>query len=183
MKRICKLMVLCFCSIVIISFADQPQKLQKANMNGYIGLKEENHHFVSSTMAELKNAIVKKEDGIYYMGYTVCPWCQDAVPLLEKAAEKTDTTIYYIAVKDDNHKKTFTEEENEYFIKWASDFLEAGEDNKKTLFVPYVFIMKNGSVTDYHLGTFDDHNANERALTKSESEDLISIYVKMMENL
>lgn len=153
----------------------------KADMGGYDKLKTKDHHFIASSMNELLQAEKNKKSGVYYMGYVDCPWCQDAVPVLEEAAKEEGTYIYYVPIRDKAHNVTFDKQTEEAFFAWASSSLPKDDQGKPTLYVPFVIAMKNGKILKTHDGTFPDHNANKRDLTESEKVKLKEIYKKLIE--
>lgn len=152
----------------------------KADMSGYDKLKTKDHHFLTSSMNELLQAEKNKKSGVYYMGYIDCPWCQDAIPVLEEAAKEEDVYIYYVAIRDKTHKVTFDEQAKEQFFAWASGSLPKNDKGKPTLYVPFVITMKDGKIVQTHDGTLDDHDANKRDLTDKEKVQLKDIYKKII---
>jgi hypothetical protein len=47
--------------------------------------------------------------------------------------------------------------------------------------VPLVICIKDGTATDGHEGTVDDHDATERSMTEQEKKQLEQIYIQMMD--
>lgn len=152
----------------------------KADMSGYDKLKTKDHHFITSSMNELLQAEKNKKSGVYYMGYVDCPWCQDAVPVLEDAAKEEGIYIHYVAIRDKAHNVTFDEKTKEQFFAWASNSLPKDDQGKPTLYVPFVIAMKDGKIVQTHDGTVNGHDANKRDLTENEKTKLKEIYIKLI---
>lgn len=161
---------------------DTPKKAEsKADMSGYDKLKTKDHHFITSSMDELLQAEKNKKSGVYYMGYLDCPWCQDAVPILEEAAKEKGVYVNYVAIRDTSHNITFDDKAKEQFFSWASKSLPKDDKGEPTLYVPFVIVMKDGKIIQTHDGTVKGHDANKRDLTEKEKDALKDIYKKMIE--
>lgn len=177
-KLIKRVMMLFVCCLILAGCNDNPVAVngKKADMSGYGDLKITDHHYIEETMKGLLEKAEEKKDGIYYMGYLNCPWCQDIVPVLEQAAKETGNYIYYIDIKDEKNTPY-----KDKLKDWASDNLLEDEYGVKMLYVPYVIVMKKGKITSSHIGTFDTHDATQRDMNEEEKEQLLKIYKDMME--
>lgn len=153
----------------------------RADMSGYKRLTTPDHHFVASSMKELLQAAKDKKSGVYYMGYVDCPWCQDAVPVLEEAAKEENVYIHYVPIRDKDHNITFDKNTEDQFFAWASSSLPKDDQGKPTLYVPFVIAVKDGKIVKTHDGTFPDHDANKRDLTDKEKAQLKDVYKKLIE--
>ena len=66
------------------------------DMSVYDGMNSLNHHFKSITPTELLRVYNEGGSGIFYIGYSGCHNCQDAVKYIEEAAANNDVTVYYM---------------------------------------------------------------------------------------
>ena len=58
-------------------------------------------------------------------------------------------------------------------------FLEEDDEGEKRMYVPYVFVIRDGKVISAHEGTVESHDAHERQMTDSEKIELTNTYQDM----
>lgn len=150
-----------------------------ADMSGYEGFDDAQHHFMKATMQDIIDKIENKESGIVYFGYATCPWCIEAVPIMNEVAKTNDQFIYYVDKKASSSDETTTAKVESLL----SDVLTKDDDGKPHLYVPEVIIIQDGKVIANHLGTVEDHDAHERTLTTAEQAQLQTTYEDMFEKL
>ncbi len=143
-----------------------------ADMSAYEGFMEEEHQFVKTQMSDFLLKLDANATGIYYFGYSTCPWCIEAVPILNEIAKEHNTSIYYV----DKKAETSTGEECKKIESRLGDKLELDDEGKPHLYVPFVVAISEGEVRAYHTGTVDDHDAHERKMTNEEIKELTQIY-------
>ena len=151
----------------------------KSDMSGYSLLKDKNPAFSQlelSKFAELydNNTL---SDGVYYFGFDSCPYCQQAIPVLNYALKEKNTYAYYINIYtsrfDENGNKT--EHGDEYYTR-AQEFLKDYLDDDKVVYAPAVVFVKDGKIKQYTLG-LETKNGKIK-LSKKEQNHLLSIYRK-----
>ena len=149
--------------------------------------------FVYKTEDEIIE-IVKNGTGLIYLGYPKCPWCRNAVNVLQRV--DTDK-IYYLNMYDlrDEYKV-----ENDVLIKTKEgsngyytllklldsildDYIIKDNDkeynvNEKRVYVPLVVGIKEGKIVGYHMDTVDlkDNQSPMDLLDKKQQEKLLEIY-------
>ncbi len=138
---------------------------------------------------------VLDKSGIIYFGFSECPWCRNAVPVLLDAAKETGVEkIYYMNnlndrdIKKLENNEIVTEKEGTKNYKKllkklgdkASVYEGLNDDNIKRLYFPTVVVVKNGKITDYIVGTVDAQKDPYKKLTKSQKKELKEKYVKAM---
>lgn len=148
------------------SIADQ------ADMSGYEGFTENKHVFVPLPMKDFLTKLDDKETGIFYIGYATCPWCIEAVPIMNEVAKEQEQKIYYI----DKKASTSDDETIQIVEQRLSDILDQNEEGEPHLYVPEVIIVKAGKVVGHHLGTVENHDAHERKMNESEQKELKETY-------
>lgn len=144
---------------------------------------EDSTYFQQITMEEAIELFKNKGDGILYFGYPDCPWCQEAQPILEELAETYDKQIYYIRTRDSEKNKLYTDEEKEQIMQYIQDYEDKDDDGEYQIYVPLVLSVKEGSVIKGHLGTVEEHDANERTMTDSEQKEVAEIYTEILLSL
>lgn len=156
-----------------------PKKEQlQADMSDYVKLHEK-HRFLSSDMEQVLRMFHNRESGVVYIGFSDCAWCQDAVPILNQAAQEEQMDVYYVEARNAD-QILISDEQKQAFYKLAADYLDKDENGNPLLYTPYVFKMKNGKITAAHISTVEGHPAKERGLREKEQEELLRIYKKIL---
>lgn len=142
--------------------------------------------------------ILDNETAIIYFGFPTCPWCRTLVPALLEAAEESGIEkIYYLNNKDSrdikklDKKKIITEKEGteDYYKlvskldKFLGEYEELKDKKIKRLYFPTVVFVKDGKVTDIHIGTLDSHEDGFKELTDKEKKELTKTLTDKMANL
>lgn len=150
----------------------------QADMSGYETMKDADHRFVSIQMNDFLIKMENKESGIFYFGYESCPWCKEAVPIMNEVAKEQSLNIYYIDKKAETSDEATVGKVEEVL----SDILTE-MDGKPHLYVPEVVVVKDGNVMDHHLGTIGDYDAHERTMTSQEAAQLKQRYQEMFSKI
>ncbi len=151
-----------------------------ADMSGYDGFTETSHSFRKITMHEALRLFDEGGSAIVYFGYTNCPWCIEAVPIMNEAALASELPIYYVDATDKNGQE---EGDLDKIKEHTAQYLSKDSDGELKFYVPVVFVIRNGESVDAHTSTLGKHNAYERKLTEDEKQELYNIYIKMFERL
>lgn len=118
-----------------------------------------------------------KESGLLYFGFPDCPWCMEAVPVLE---EEADVPILYVRTRDDEKNRLYSDEQKERITPYIEDYMEKDDKGELALFVPLVLKVENGVVIAGHEGTVDGHDAHERKMSEEEISQLRAIYQRLL---
>ena len=122
----------------------------------------------------------QEKSGVLYFGYSSCPWCKEAKPVLKKVANENHIDIQYVKVRDEEKNRLYTDDQKEQIQPYIQDYMSNNDEGVLTLYVPLVLVVKDGKVIDGHEGTLDSHDATERKMTNDEKEQLTKIYTKLM---
>lgn len=135
---------------------------KKADMSNYTGLTTENHRFLDVELTQGIRKLTNKEPGVYYIGYSGCPWCQALIPHLNQNLEEADKDAYYLNLKgtnvDEQTAKKAREDINEFLSQYGSSYVG----------VPLLIVVNEDGSIKEHVGTLNTHNATERELTEYE---------------
>jgi glutaredoxin len=152
--------------------------------------------FVYASDDEIK-ALFDGGTGVIYFGFPECPWCRNAVPVLDEAIRTSDTTkIYYYNIKNIRNSFTFDEDNNlvkedgtefyNYLLDKLSNYLTeyyVTDNNKKEvdagekrLYAPTVVFIKHGNVMGLHESTVTSQTDPYLGLTDEEHTSLLTIY-------
>ena len=108
----------------------------------YTGVPE-NNKFVYATEKEVID-IFEKGDGLVFLGFPNCPWCQKLAPIVNEAAEKTNLDkIYYLNIQE---ARANNDETYKKLLTYLSDDLQKDEDGNPRIYVPDVTAVSNGEI-------------------------------------
>lgn len=176
--------------------------MNESNKTNYPTVEiDENNPFVYKTDDEIAH-FLENGTGVIYFGFSTCPWCRSAVPILNKAASSTNLgEILYVDIK--NIRDTLTlDDKDEIVVKEEGTngyreilkkldsvlekyYLENKEGKKidtleKRLYAPTVVTVKDGKILDIHVDTVKTQKSGYDILTEKEQEELFEIYQKMI---
>lgn len=122
----------------------------------------------------------KKKSGILFFGFSSCPWCKEARPVLKKIAQKKGIDIQYVKTRDEDKNRLYSDEQKNQIEPFIKDYMSNNDEGELTLYVPLVLVVKDGEVIDGHVGTVDGHDATKRKMTNKEKKELTNIYTKLL---
>lgn len=155
-----------------------------ADMSEYENFNEEDHVFLEINFDEAKKLLETDDfNGIIYFGYPTCPWCIEALPIMNEVAKEKELSIYYVNKKSDINQEHPEWEQATTDILDAAYGLDKDDDGNPRIYVPEVIVVKDGEVVDHHMGTLDEHDATERKMTDDEKEEVKKIYEEMFSKL
>lgn len=155
-----------------------------ADMSGYSEFANTDGVFFEVLPAELKDLVQTGEPVVAYIGYAECPWCNDALPILNEAALKHDTRIAYINtrrgadVTSNGGMADFS-----VILELIGDSLETDADGNKMLYAPVVCTFSNGQLAALHMGTVNGYDPTVRDLNEDEKGTLRGIYEDMLSDI
>ncbi len=152
---------------------------KSADMSAYEGFMETNHRFIEAPMKDFLIKLDNQASAVYYFGYSTCPWCVEALPIMNEVAEAENINIFYI----DKKAETSDDESAAAIEARLGDILDRDDEGKPHLYVPFVVVIKDGEVIAHHTGTLDSHDAHERKMNEDEKQELKAIYEEMFAKL
>lgn len=154
----------------------------------------ENNPFKYTTMKEAVN-IIKSGTGIVYFGFKNCPWCRNAVNVMQYL---NVDKIYYVDLTDKRDEYSFlngklikTKDADESYYELLKlldgtlDEYKIEDDNKnkvsageKRIYVPLVVGILNGKIVGYHADTvtLKDGQSPYDILDNNQMEELKKVY-------
>lgn len=151
-----------------------------ADMSGYTLLTDTKHVYKKITLEESIRLFEEKGSGVIYYGYNSCPFCQQAVPVLNNAAREEGLDIYYVDVMSDEGN---SEEAYNTLVDHIKDFL-IKEEGEPVFYVPQVFVIKDGEIVGDHLSLIESYDISlGKDMDESQRNELKKIYIDMMNKL
>lgn len=149
----------------------------KSDMSGYTDFTDEDHMFIDMRVDEMLEAMDQGASFVVYFGFTDCPWCKEAMPILNEVAKEYNQNVCYINTRADASWQSNTDiDDYDALVERVGSYFEYDDDGNRHLYTPAVFFIKDGKVVLYHEGTTESHNAHERTMTDEEVEELKSVY-------
>lgn len=142
--------------------------------------EKDNTNFNEINFDEAIQYFTQEKSGVLYFGFSSCPWCKEAKPILKNVAKDNGIDIQYVKVRDEEKNRLYTDEQKAIIEPSIQDYMSNNDEGILTLYVPLVLVVKNGKVIDGHEGTLESHDATERKMTNDEKEQLTKIYTKLM---
>ncbi len=145
-----------------------------------------NQTVASFTPMSFDEAIALFQDqgtGLVYFGFSRCPWCQEIVPLLQKAADQNGVEVFYVKTRDAMKERLYTDEQKDQIAPYIEEYLQDNDEGVPTLYVPLVLAVVDGQVVDGHQGTVEDHDAHERTMTADETKQVQQIMDELVSDL
>lgn len=149
----------------------------KSDMSGYEGFTDENHVFYDMTVSDAAGLMDQGKTFAVYFGFAKCPWCIDAVPVLNEEAKAAGMKVGYVDTrKDPSWQSNLDVDDYDLLTEKFGEYLEYDDDGIRHLYTPHVFFIKDGAVVYEHSGTADGHVAYEREMSPEELEELTEAY-------
>lgn len=140
--------------------------------------------FNEITMDEVLKLLKKEHySGILYFGFTNCPWCIEAMPILEQVADNTNTSVKYVKTRNEEGKLLYSEKQKNELYEYIGEYMTKEKNGNIILYVPLVITIKEGEIIGGHCGTVNEHNAHEREMNQDEKNKLEEIYGKMINEI
>lgn len=155
---------------------------ERDDMSGYSWITGETGVFNKVTLEESIRLFAENGTGVIYFGYVGCPWCERAVPELNKVMVELNLPVYYV---DASIKPS--DEVYDNLIKYVGDDLKQ-EDGEPVFYVPYVVGVKNGKITKSQIALVSDYTIKDTSdasdqMNDSQKKELQDIYRSIFESV
>ena len=136
--------------------------------------------------------ILNNKTGIIYFGKPDCPWCRNIINILIKTANKNNiNSIYYYNPEEIRNQNTL---EYQKLIKHLNQYLDTDtttqnkndinfDVNKKRLYLPDVYFVKNGTIVGNHIGSVDSQKDPHILLSNEQEKELEKIYTDLIKKM
>ena len=124
-------------------------------------------------------AFFKEKTGVLYFGYSTCPWCRNAIPvLIDSVIENDITTLYYVDIKAFDFSKI----KDELYVI-LDEYLKVNNNGEKVLAVPDVYVVKDGKIVAHHRGCVESYKNPYKGMNEDEIDELKNIYNDMLKEI
>lgn len=110
---------------------------------------------------------------ILFYSFDDCPYCKEAIPVLDEIVKDGDIKIYY--VHTERSQREAGDPDYDRIYGYFKDVIEA--DGEDAIYMPSVFFIKDGEVVGYHVGTVDGHDPSVALMSDDQKAKLHDIYL------
>ena len=153
------------------AFEGLPDGYGRADMSGYSTMSDPEHIYISAAdpdkfVSDLTDPSVS---GVFYIGYPSCPFCNQAVPIMNEVAKAEGKWVRYLDASSVDFSSDIYDRLMEIFE--GTSVLDDGE-----FYVPQMIAIKNGKVVGNHLSLTDDYTTSQGTITASQRKEVASSY-------
>lgn len=117
-----------------------------------------NHVFTRIT-GEKAVETLEKGDGVLFLAFPSCPWCQKLAPIVDEAARsKGVDAVYYLDIQQARQDNDATYQK---LVDLLDEYLQTDDAGEPVIYVPDVSIIKAGTV----IGRFQQEPADDSVRT------------------
>lgn len=176
---------LLICILILITACGAPAVGSVADMSGYEGLDDKDTQaFIVSDVKDFLQRLDQKETFVAYFGFADCPWCNDAISILNEEAKKAGINIYYINTRPNKSIKANCDiPDYDLLVERVGVFFRENEEGDPYLYVPFVFFVKDGDIVFTREGTVDGYLPDFMPISEELKEQLKEIYLQGFDSL
>ncbi len=150
-------------------------KYEKADLSGYEGMKDYNKEImlVDMTVDDIKKEVDKNGTFAFVASYSTCPYCNVIMPFLNDYAIQENTKVGYLDTRKNPEWKNNMEIDGyDTFLVMFGNYLRLDENEKRHLYVPHMFFIKNGKVVYNFQGVSELLENEDSTVTDEIAEDI-----------
>ena len=138
---------------------------------GFVADYDQPLQFVDMTVADVVQLVDAQETFAFVASFAECPWCNAAVPRLNRAAIEAGEIVGLIDTrKDPSWENNMDIADYDLFVEYFGNYLEEDEDGKPHLYTPHTFFIKDGAVVYQHQGALPEMD-DDPAMTLNDTQE------------
>lgn len=103
------------------------------------------HRFVYASADQVME-VFEQGDGVVFLGFKECPWCQALAPRLDEAAKAENLErVYYLDIRQARQQN---DDVYQQLLTVLEDYLETDEAGQPRIYVPDVSAVRGGEIID-----------------------------------
>lgn len=169
-----------------VTLSDTLESYPKADMSGYTGLEgyDKEIQFVEMSVQDIKKELDNKGTFVFWASYPTCPYCNTLIQYLNDVALEEGVKVGYLNTRKNPEWKSNLEiDDYDLFTEMFGDYLKLDENNKKHLYVPHTFFIKDGKVVYSHEGVVENLENATDELSDEKKEDIRKAVRKGFESM
>ena len=146
-----------------------------ADLTAYEGLKgyQKELPFAETDVAEIVSLLEKGESFAFLAAFAECGHCNRMIAQLADAASEYGLRLGYLNTrKDPSWKSNLDIRDYDLFVRHFGEWLDYDDAGVKHLYVPDLFIIKEGKILGHRQGVIGGADDLSVPLTKQEDEQL-----------
>ena len=158
----------------------------KADMSGYTGLEgyDKDLQFVEMSVQDIKKEMDNKGTFVFWASYSACPYCNTLIQYLNDVALDEGVKVGYLDTRKNPEWKSNMEiDDYDLFVQMFDDYLKLDENEKKHLYVPHTFFIKDGRVVYSHEGVVENLESTSEELSDENKEEVRKAVRKGFESM
>ncbi len=159
----------------------------------YIEVNLPNDHVIKEKSQDEVLELLDKGTGVIYFGFESCPWCRNAVAVINEAAKQVNLDeVTYVNIQELRDTKVLkgdevitTKEADPFYTKIleylgedAPIYTGLNDPSIKRIPAPFVVVLVDGVVIETHAGTVPTEDPLV-ALNENEHKQLLDLYSNM----
>ena len=168
-------------------------KTKELDMGGYRWLDDPEPAFVQISMTEAFRLFDEGGTALMLFSYDTCPYCNRAVPVLNKALKESGATCIYVDIYEEEIR-ALSKDEFTAMLDVLTFYLDSAldhETNPETgklepvMYVPLAVAVIDGQPVDHHTSLVDGSSVatDEDQLTDEQKQELQSYYERLIKRL
>ena len=102
------------------------------------------NHVFTSISGQRAVEVLKSGDGVVFLGFPSCPWCQKLAPIVDEAARsKGISAVYYLDIQQARQQN---DETYQKLVDLLRPYLPKDEKGEPIIYVPDVTVVKSGNI-------------------------------------
>ena len=121
---------------------------EKADMSAYESYDADTDYvFINSDVENMLQRMNNGDTFVTFFGFSSCPWCRDAMPILNAVALDEGYEVDYINTRlDPSWESNLDLKDYDKLVDALGDLFPVDDDGKAHLDVPFVVFFKDGKV-------------------------------------
>lgn len=144
---------------------------EKADMSAYESYDADSDYvFINSDVENMLQRMNNGDTFVTFFGFSSCPWCRDAMPILNAVALDEGYEVDYINTRlDPSWESNLDLKDYDKLVDALGDLFPVDDDGKAHLDVPFVVFFKDGKVAAS--AGYPQYDAHERTINDEEAEE------------
>lgn len=156
---------------------------EPSDMSGYDTWNAATEYvFVDSDVEHMLERMNNGDTFATFFGFAGCPWCRDAMPIINEVAASFGQKVDYINTRADaSWQSNLDLKDYDRLTDAIGDLFPIDENGKEHLDVPFIVFFKDGKVVSS--AGYPDYDAHERKINAEEAAEEEADYTAGFESM
>ena len=147
----------------------------ESDLTGYSGLSgyDKDTTFVDVTVKDIEALMSKKASFVVFAGFSNCPWCNALIRTFNDVCLEEGLTVAYLDTRRNPEWLNNMEiDDYDKFVEIFGEWIPLDDDNKKHLYVPEIFFVKDGKAIYGREGVLESLESPSDIMSEEQVEEL-----------